>query len=419
MATLFGLSVSAQPGSGVRVGEQTVLIPSASVSISHNDNVNLRRRAVSEGGERLSDSDSDVFLNTELALSLTHFGDSTQLSGRTWFGQRRYDENDQLDRDTFGISTGLFWTSPNADTTAKVDLSYQRAVDRTESSQSIVGDTDRSEELENVAERVERDEVRANFVISQQLAQRLRGDAFYNVADFDYKNERFNDRTSHLVGAELAYRHSEKTTPYLRLQLGMDDDEGFDGTAERPAYLVGVRYRPTDKLNLNLAVGYESYTRTPLVREPNPAAQRFDFVPGEEEKDSGMKFTANLNYAATPKTSFILSGRSGFGSVASSGSNSREELALSAAVVHQTTRQLTQRVSVAWREDDYLSPLNINGDEIDEIKETIWFQYRVDYQTVRPWLSLYANASFEDGSSQIPGDSYTETQFTLGARARY
>ncbi len=414
-----GGTVWAQPGSGIRAGDQTVLIPSFNLSFNHNDNVNLRRRAISEGGEDLGRNDSDSFLNTQFALAMTHWGDFAQYNARAWFGQRRYDENTRLDRDTYGVSSGIFWTSSNADTTARIDLSLQRAVDRTENEQNIVGDPVEIEELENVSERVERDELRANLVLTQALTPRIRGNAGYNIADISYNEDRFNDRTSHLFSGELSYRLSEKTSPFVRVQLGLDDDEGLDGYARKPSYLIGVRYRPTDKLNLSASVGYESYTRTPLVLSPNIDEQKVERLPGDELKNSGLKFLASIQYAATPKTRVSLNGRSGYNSVASPGSSSREEISFSAALNHQTTRQINQRLSVAWREDDYLTPLPARGEEFDELKETIWYQYRIDYQTVRPWLSLFGNLSYEDGSSQIPGDSYTETQITLGLTARY
>lgn len=409
----------AQPGSGIRVGEQTLLVPEISGSFNRNDNVNLRRRAISEGGEVLDRTDSDSFISTEISLSFRNWGDATQLNGRGWLGARRYDKNTNLDRDTYGVSTGVFWTSPTAASTARLDLSFQRAIDRTEQNQDFIGDSDLSEELENVAERVERDEIRTNLSLSNRLTPRMRGTLSYHFTDLDYNEARFNDRTSHLFTGELSYRLTDKTSPYGRIGLGLDDDEGLDGYGEKPFYLLGVRYQATDKLNVNIAAGYERYTRTPLVLSPNIDEQRFDRVAGDELTNSNLKFTADIRYTATPKTSFSLRARNEYGSVASPGSSSREEIAVSLAMNHQTTRQLSQRLSVAWRQDDYLQPIPARGEEFDELKETLWFQYRADYQTVRPWLSLFAHLSYEDGSSKIPGDSYTETQITIGARARY
>lgn len=415
---LTSLCLWAQPGSGVRIGEQTVLIPEVSASFNYNDNVNLRRRAVSEGGEFLDRNESDWFLNTQLSLSLRRWANQTQWNARIWYGERRYDKRDNLDRDTYGISTGLNWLNPAATTDVSWSASLQRAVDRSETPISFIGDSETTEELENVAERVERDEIRSNITLGQQLTPTVRGILGYHITDIQYKDDRFNDRTSHLITGELTYQFSDKTAPYFRAGIGLDDDEGLDGLAERPFFLFGIRYRATDKLSLDLGVGYESFSRTPIEFFPDPDGNT-QRQPGEELSDSGLKFTANVQYAATAKTRVSLSARNGFGSVASPGSSSREEISASAALIHQTTRQLSQRLSVAWREDDYLTPLPARGELFDERKQTVWYQYRVDYQTVRPWLSLFGNLSYEDGSSRIPGDSYTETQVTLGLRARY
>ncbi|MCC5843116.1 MAG: outer membrane beta-barrel protein [Verrucomicrobia bacterium] len=416
---MFATSLAcAQPGSGIRIGEQTVITPEVSASVNYNDNVNLRRRALSEGGEVLNNNDSDRFLNTQVSLAFRHWTDQTQWNARAWYGERRYDEQSNLDRDTYGASAGLFWVSPAATRDLSWNASFQRAVDRTELT-GVAVDTESSEELDNVSERVERDEIRSSLALGQQLTTSVRGTASYSLTDIEYKEEQFNNRTSHLFTGELSYQFSDKTSPYFRVGLGLDDDEGLDGNAERPFYLAGIRYRPTDKLFIDVAVGYETYTRTPLVFEPNFEEQRMERVPGDELKNSGLKYTANIRYAATTKTRVTLSARNGFSAGSSQGSSSREETALSAALSHQTTSQLSQRISISWREDDYLTPLTVQGEDVNELKETLWYQYRLDYQTVRPWLSLFANLSYEDGSSRIPGDNYTEMQITAGARARY
>ncbi len=395
----------AQPGSGIRLGSQTVLTPEINASANWNDNVNLRRRATDEGGERLDRNDSDSFISTGLSLSARHWSQSTQWNSRLWLNNRGYFDNSNLDSDTYGASVGAFWTRPSASTTLKGDVSIQHAIDRSEIVGDFVGDSDLTPELENVAERVRRDEFRANLTFSQKLTEDLRVNANYGFADIGYDAERYSDRTSHQYAGELNYQLSPRTSAYGKLGEGIDEDEGLDGEARKPFYLVGLRLKPTPKLDLDLGAGHETFTRTPK---------------GEEElEDSGTKWTASLGWAATAKTRISLSGRSGFGSVASPGSSSREEISASVALQHQTTRQISQRISIAWREDDYLTPLPARGEEYDELKETLWYQYSLQYQTVRPWLSLFFEASYEDGSSRIPGDSYTETQLTLGARASY
>jgi len=410
----------AQPGMGIRVGEQTVLTPEVDVSFNHNNNVNLRRRAVDDpAGDVLDRRDSDWFLNTHATLSLRHWVARTQIQARSWFGARRYDKNDILDRDTYGASAGLFWTNPAASTNLNLDISYQRAVDRTESVERLVGEAGDADEFENISERVERDEFRALVNLGHQVSHNLRGSLAYQLTDIDYKLDRLNDRTNHVISAELSRQMTDKTSPYVRGGIGLDDDEGFDGYAEKPFILFGVRHRATDKLNLDLAVGYESYTRTPYEFEPDQDGNIANRAPGEELKDSSLKYTASVTYAATAKTRLSLRARNGYGSVATRNNSSREESSVSLALHHQTTPQLSQRLTASWREDDYLNPIMAKGEEVDERKETLWFQYNVNYQTVRPWLSLFGTVSYEDGSSRIPGDSYTETQITLGARARY
>jgi hypothetical protein len=237
----------------------------------------------------------------------------------------------------------------------------------------------------------------------------MRGSVNYSIADISYEDPRYNDRVNQLISGEINYQWTDKTQPYLRGGIGIDEDEGLDGDAEKPFGLIGVRHEMTEKIDLDFAAGYEQYSRTPLEGD----------LAGVELTDDGIKWLARLNYRIFHKTLITASGRTGFNSVASSGSSSREETSASVAITHQTTPQIDQRASLAWRFDDYITPLPTKEGLLDEEKETLYYQYRIHYQTVRPWLTLYASLSYEDGSSKIPGDSYTETEITVGVKARY
>jgi hypothetical protein len=398
-----------KPGDGIRLGKTTLLVPEISASYTWNDNVNLRRRAVDAGGEVLEENDADTFISGQLGLSLRHWNKSMQVNSKVWYNIQDYAKFNDLDEPTYGGNVGFFWARPGADTTIRTDFSLQTAVDRTERGEDFVGDSLITSELENVAERVKRTESRFDITVDQKLMTDVRGSLSYSYADFSYDAPRYNDRVSHSVSGEANYQWTDKTQPYFRLGIGIDEDEGFDGNAEKPYYLIGVRHQPTAKLNFDFGVGYETYTRTPS--EGTEA--------GNELEDSSIKWTAAVNYNMTHKTRVSLNGRTGYSSVASPGSSSRKEISASFALDHQTTRQLSQRASVAWRDDDYLSPFPALGGLYDEHKKTIWYQYRIDYQTVRPWLSIYAQLSYEDGKSEIPGDSYTQSEITVGAKARY
>ncbi len=398
-----------QPGNGIKLGKTTLLTPEISAAYTWDNNVNLRRRALDEGGNVLDEESEDSYVSGRLSLALRHWNRSMQINSKVWYNVENYKEFDELDEPTYGADFGIFWARPGADTTIRADFSYQVAVDKTERSEGFIGDSTLTTELENIAERVDREETRGSITLDQKLITDMRGSLSYSYSDFAYVQEEYNDRVSHAINAEANYQVTDKTQPYFRIGLGIDDDEGLDGNAENPYYLIGVRHQPTAKLNFDLAVGHETYTRTPLE----------GVDAGIELEDSDLKWTANVNYNMTHKTRISLNGRSGYSSVASPGSSSRREVSASLALDHQTTRQLSQRLSVAWREDDYLTPIPARGSLFDEMKETIWYQYRVDYQTVRPWLFLFAGISYEDGSSQIPGDSYTQAEISVGARARY
>jgi hypothetical protein len=395
----------AQPGSGIRLGEQTLLVPSLSLSYNYNDNVAIRSLALStEGGEILNTNNSDTYYSYLASLNLTRLANTRRLTLSGWYGQDAYQDYADLDGENYGGSGTLNWYPLNGST--KIDLSgrYEHAVDRAGSENLDLG-TNPLRDVENISERVERDLTNARFQIDQQLVNRLNGAFIFGYDNVDYQEEVYFDRTSYDYIGELNFQASEKSQPYLRIGYVVDDDEGFEKDATKPYALAGLRHTATDKLRFDLGVGYETYTRTPLG--------------SEELEDSALKYSLGANYQATAKSSFRLSARNGFDSVSNSASSSRRENAMVLTYRHQTTRRLNQSLVFSWREDDYLSPILLNGVEVDELKETLRYQYAMNYQTVRPWLSLFGKVDYEDGSSKIPGDNYNETEVSLGLKLQY
>lgn len=414
---------SAQPGSGIKLGETTVLIPQVRVSYNYDDNVNLRKRAKSEESPTLDDNTSDSYSSYLASLNLTRFAGNRQLRGNAWYGQDFYDSFTELDSEKYGASGEFFWASPGGKTSLDLNLLYEYAVDRAGSTEDgLQGTGNVLPDFETVSERVVRDIYAFNATLNHELTTDMGTALSFGYHESDYEDEIFNDRTSTNYAVELNYRLTDKTQPYVQLGIGYDEDDGFVDEAEKPYFLVGARYKMTEKTSVNLAVGYEEYTRTPFERSFSRGADGQliqEKTPGEEIEDSGFKYSASIHYRATSKSTLILHARNGYDSVASGNANSRRENSVSLTAAHQTTPRINQSLTANWRNDDYLSPVTVGEEEIDEEKETLRYQYRVNYETVRPWLSFFGNVSFEDGSSQIPGEDYTQTVLSLGATLRY
>lgn len=408
-------TANAQPGNGIRLGPMTVLTPEFSTSVNYNDNNNIRARSLSESDRPLSQNDSDTYFSNEIALYITHLSNNSRYTGHTWYGRESYQDFSELDGERYGVNTGWFWARPNERTSLKMDFSFQHAIDHSLSSQELSEDSDISEELVNVSERVERDITKFTTNLSQALMTDVKGVFVFSYDDTAYDQDRFNDRTRTEYIGELNHQYSIKTQPYARVGIALDDDEGLDGNGEKPFFLFGVRYAPTSKLRLDAGVGYETYTRTPISGFDQDGTP----LNGVELEDSQLKYTFTANYAATRKTRISLWARNGYNSVASAGSSSREEKMLALNVRHQITNRFNHSLGVSWREDDYLNPIPAGDGLVDELKETLQFKYSLDYQTVRPWLSLFGWVSYEDGNSEIPGESYTETAARVGARLKY
>lgn len=387
----------AQPGSGIRVGEQTVLSPSVSGNISYNDNLNLQRRALSRPEQEFEKSNSDFYLESVLALRLSHRSEQTTYLVRTWYSERRYQDFSELDRENYGITASWQWLAPHGRTGIDGSFSAQQAADRLESIQEVNPESS-TLEFETATERVKRDQYSARLNVDQQLLQAVRGSLSYSLKDTQYVDDRFNDSTEHLVASRVGFEISQKATPFITAGIRYEDNEGLDGTGENPFVQAGLRYIATDKINFNGSIGYERFIRTPMIRERDPLTGQANRVPGEELTDSGLKFGLTLNYAATDKSFLQFSARRGFGSLSNTSTNAREETIVSTRFTHRTTERIQQSFVVTWQDNDFEEPFLVNGEEIDENSDTRTFQYSLNYQTVRTWMAFFALVSYEDNN---------------------
>lgn len=418
--------VSAQPGSGIKMGGNSVLIPSVNLSYNYDDNIALRGSALAIGAGSIQDNVSDEYFSYLASLDLIRRLDNRQLRVNAYYGEDLFQEYSALDSDRYGANFGYLWERPNGNTKVALDGGYEYATDRGNSPTTGFVDSGGASDITTPAERAERDIYFAKTKISQQLAINTGGAFIFGYTDIAYKSENYNDVISYDYALEINHKLSDKTQPYLQGGIGLDDDEGYAEDSEKPYALAGVRYSPTAKLRLNIGVGYEGYDRTPFTVgvDENGFVETdengdFVLVPGESESDSGFKYNLRITYLATSKSSFFLNGRNGFNSGGQGARTAREENAVSLSYRHATTKTINQSLTISWREDDYLDPNIVNGEEINELKETIRYQYVFNYQTQQPWLSLFANASYEDGNSKLPEQSYHQTELSAGARIRY
>jgi len=422
----FGISILtyislsyAQPGTGIKLGEGTVLIPSADLSYNYDDNIALRANAIA-GEEELSPSDneSDEYFRYSFGLDLNRTVGNRKLRANAFYGEDRFDKYTDLDANNYGANFGYQWAKPTGATVISVDGGYQYAVDRGNNSVTGFVDQANNDNLTSLSERAERDIYLGRAEINQQLMNKLYGGFIFGYTDVNYKSENYNDITSWDYIVELNQEVSEKLSPYVQAGIGIDDNEGYANDSEMPFALVGARYSPTPKLRSNLSVGYEGYDRTPLV-STRDAEGNIVQTPGENESDSGFKYVARVAYFATNKSTLTLSAANRYEAGGQGTNTARYVNSVYLGFRHNTTPKLSQTLSASWREDDYLDNVLVDGEDIDRNTETLRFYYNISYQTQKPWLTLFANASYEDGTSDLPNQSYNQTVLTAGARLRY
>lgn len=412
-----GASLFAQAGSGILLGEGTVLTPSVSLTVNHSDNVNLTARA--EGvdiGGTLKNSNSDTYFTQTAALNLDSQGGAFQWSGRTWYTNSAYDKFGELDNQTYGVAANGWVTSATGRTTLNVGLDWQHAIDSSEVFPDL-NDTLISN-VQVVSQRSERDEYRSNVDLSHAVTDKITGTLGYGYTYTDFKDNTYRDFTDQNVSGTISYALSEFLNIYFTTgshyidqeKSSTEDLEYFSGW-EDPYFTVGINAdRPmqlTDKITFNVSAGY--VTRSQVEQDGSR----------ETTEESKVALAGNLNYAISPKTTFSLGARSGLETESTPGSSLRDSTTVDAALTNQISNRLTHRASIGWRKDDYLDPLPTTAGFVDEKKETVVYSYDINFTTLRPWLSLFGSLKYEDGSSEIPDDNYTETLVSAGVTLRY
>jgi hypothetical protein len=418
--------LTAQPGSGIRLDDFTTLTPKVNVSINYDDNINLRQRALAIETDSLSDNESDTFFEYLFSLALNRRVNNKALTASAYVGQELYQDFSELDSEKYGASLGYLWASSSGKTTVDVSGSYQFTIDETATNEEtgLAAGQETLENFEDVSSRVERDILTASLALNQEIGTDLGTALRFGLNDTDYAEERFNDRTATDYEAELNYQVSPKTEIFGTVGYKTEDDEGFAEDSENPFVLAGARYSPTTKSKINAAVGYESYTITPLVttstRQPNGEITT-ETGAGEEQDDDGMKFRISAVYSMNPKTTLVLTGRNGYASQGTENSRPKRETAAVVSLRHRTTEQFSQRLGVTWREDDFIEPITIDEVEYDETRDTVSYFYSFTYRTARPWLTFFGRVSYEDGTSNLPDsrNEFDQTRASLGARLRY
>lgn len=420
------LTVFAQPGTGIRLGEGTVLRPSLRLSLNSDDNINLRRRALENTTDPIDVNEDDTYLSYSVNLALNRITGNNSARANVWYGEDYYDEFSELDSENYGVNTGYFWARSNGRTTVDISAGLEYAVDRAgDYDNRNLGTNQTLTNFETVSERVERDITSAEIRLTQDLMTDVGSAVVLGYYDTEYADDVYNDRTAYDALLELNYQYSIKTQPYARLSYSLDEDDGYVDDGEKPYALIGIRHNPTEKLRIDLAVGYEEFTRTPwdisYGLDADGSVVETGRVPGLKQENSDLKYSAAIFYEASRKTSISLRASNGYDSVSAGLGNSRKENQVSFSLRHQTTPQINQSILINYRKDEYYNNRQDlpEEEEFNEVKDTLRYEYRINYNTVRPWLSFFGNINYEDGESQIETENYDQLLLTVGTRLRY
>lgn len=425
---------------------RSVLSPYLDLSVTHDSNAGV------SGGRRsldAPDEESDEFLEYRVGLTLVHLRERQTLGAEAWYYDRLYNQFGELDEDGYGQSisaTALI----GEDNTLTAFQRFERLTDSTRSTSTTPGLnplTPEQDLTEDAFERSEREVFSAALIAAFGLGEDIDNQISYQYGQTEYTrgDERRTDdpeadganpedpgadllpsrllgSETHAFGAETAHAVTDKSSVFLRGTYGLTDNDSYTETANQYTVLGGLKSRATAKVTYNVGVGYQRFQKDAEPPDPDfPDSEPF----GEIDED-GLSYDAAIVWAATPKTSISLSGNSSFESSSFATNNVRDVNRAQLGVTHRYSSKVSLRAALTYRIEDYSQPIVIQPEEpdeepllIDEERETVGGVISIAYAPPVQWYSLYANASYEDTSSNVPNLAYDQLRITAGLRVRY
>ncbi len=363
--------------------------PYADLKLVYDDNV----------GRVAADEQDDIFADLTAGLRLGYSGSSLRLLATGFVGNRSYD--DYTDRDFSSAGQSLLMRYGARD---QFELEVRQALRRIEDTDTYdtgtaVGNIDPNSVLD-AASSTERTILQASVRAGKNLTDKSEMDVGYRFDSVDYEEDVAFSQQSHAAQLEAASKITDKTSALVLLTGGQQSLDDFDDEADVYSASLGIKTKGTDKLTLRATGGYQQYERST-----------------DEDTVDSFLFGVSGGMPVTDKLSLQVGARNGTQLSSILRGNATEYQTGWVATTLHLTSELQLSAKAAYREDDYIDPVLVNGAGVNRKDEGTSLSLRADYLTPSEYLRLYADISYTDVDSNV--QEYAQTRAGVGMSLQF
>ena len=373
-----------QPGSS-----PVVLKPYAELMGVYDDNIT-----------RASDNTiDDIYGQATAGLRLQYVGSMISLTGAGFVSRRAYHDTSRLDFTSVGQALQLQYGHRD-----QYEIRIRQGIRRiedtdTHGSDTVVGNVSPDSALD-VASSSERTIMQVSALVGKNVTDKSEVDASYRFDSVDYEASQLLTLRTQTAQLEAATALTDKSAVILVLRGGLQSLESLDDDADFYAAQIGVKTRSTEKLRLRAAGGFQQYNR-----------------PGDADSIDAASFDIQALLAATDKVTLRAGSRNGTQLSSSVRGNTTEFTTVFIGASLQASTALRISANAAYREDEYVDTVIINGVPTDRTDKGTSLSLRAAYQTMSEMLKVISEISYSDIDSDA-GD-YDQTRVSIAAQLQF
>ena len=345
------------------------------------------------------DEESEIFINALAGLQLSYIGAQSDALASAFASARRHDEFDDDDFETIGQSLRLRYGTRDT-VIIEANQAYRRVTEEdVMTSEIAIGGVSPDSALDTATSN-ERDIFQAGMRVGMAPTDKTQLDLSYRYDFVDYTARELDKVTTQTAGIQGALRMTDKTSGIIQTKYGIQDSDGLDDSADFINVQGGIRTESTEKLALRATAGYQRYDRQ-----------------GDLDAEDSFAFAVQGTLSATDKLTLHAGGRNGTQLSSTSRGNATDYAIYYVGARLQATQAFRFSANAAYREDEYIDPVLIDGESTDRTDKGTALNLRIDYLAPSEYVSLFTQLRFE--SIESPTGDYDRTQISAGLRLQY
>lgn len=247
--------------------------------------------------------------------------------------------------------------------------------------------------------------------------------AFYR--DYKYDDRENSDNNSLGGSVGIAKPLTDKTDWTFSAGYTTHDKDEYDSTAKGLNARVGLRSTTSDKVNLNLSMGFEKYT------DFDYTYTKADGSTVTEDGDDEYGFVYNLaaTWTVTPRLTAKLAGYGDYSPSSSRNSASVYSQSVALSLGYRPGDNWNLNAGISFVTEDYTRDIVVPAATQDAKKSAVYDRYnrtddkvglfaRASYDFTR-YCSIYGSWNYSDISSSYEGNNYDRQRTSIGISLRY